>query len=69
MLRKLLRPAVLLPGAVTIALLVVLALRHSSPVWFAILVGGVAALPAIAIHFSRNAGKEKASPDDTSKPE
>lgn len=69
MLRTLLRPSVLIPSAAFIAAMVIFALRDSPAVWFALLIGGGAALPAIAIYFSRNSGEAEASPDNTSKPE
>jgi|GEM_PF-5895309 len=69
MMRTLLRPAVLIPSAAFIAAMVIFALRDSPAVWFALLIGGGAALPAIAMYFSRNSGRDDAASDNTSKPE
>ena len=69
MLRTLLRPAVLIPSAVFVAAMVMFALKDSPALWFALLIGGGAALPAIAMYFSRNSGEAEAPPDNTSKPE
>ena len=70
MLRILLRPSVLIPSAAFLAAMVIFALRDSPAVWFALMIGGGAALPAIAIYFSRNSGGAEAAPDNnTSKPE
>jgi hypothetical protein len=69
MLRKLLRPAVLFPAVIFILAMVIFALRESPAVWFALLIAGGAALPAIAIYFSRNAERGNARSADTSKPE
>jgi len=69
MMRTLLRPSVLIPSAAFLAAMVIFALRDSPAVWFALLIGGGAALPAIAIYFSRNSGRDDAVSDNTSKPE
>lgn len=69
MWRTLLRPVVLIPSAAFIAMMVLFALRDSPALWFALLIGGGAALPAIAMYFSRNSGEADASSGNTSKPE
>ncbi|MED5548297.1 MAG: hypothetical protein VX529_02980 [Pseudomonadota bacterium] len=69
MWRTLLRPVVLIPSAAFVAMMVLFALRDSPALWFALLIGGGAALPAIAMYFSRNSGEADASSGNTSKPE
>ncbi len=69
MWRTLLRPVVLIPSVAFVAMMVLFALRDSPALWFALLIGGGAALPAIAMYFSRNSGEADASSGNTSKPE
>lgn len=69
MLRTLLRPAVLLPSLVFVLAMVLFALKDSPAVWFALLIAGGAALPVIAIHFSRHAGEDDTTSDGPTKPE
>jgi hypothetical protein len=69
MWRTLLRPVVLIPSAAFVAMMVLFALRDSPALWFALLIGGGAALPAIAMYFSRNSGEADTSSGNTSKPE
>ena len=69
MWRTLLRPVVLIPSAAFVAMMVLFALRDSPALWFALLIGSGAALPAIAMYFSRNSDEADASSGNTSKPE
>lgn len=69
MLRTLFRPAVLIPSVVFVAAAVIFALKDSPAMWFALLIGGGAALPVIAIHFSRHTGGDTAPSDTPSNPE